>query len=37
MLDTAASNTGGFLLRDTWVSSTYLDKPIWKKMSLSPP
>jgi hypothetical protein len=36
MLHGPASNTVGFLLRHTWVSSTYLKWPIGKKMNLSP-
>jgi hypothetical protein len=31
MLDVHASNTDGFLLRDACVSSTHLNRPIWKK------
>jgi hypothetical protein len=37
MLDAAASNIVGFLWRDTCVSSTQVNKPIWKKMTLTPP
>jgi hypothetical protein len=37
VLDAAASNTDGFVLRDTYVSSTQLNRPIWDKLSLSPP
>jgi hypothetical protein len=37
VLDAPVSNTDGFLSRDTCISSTYLNKPIWNKMSLSPP
>jgi hypothetical protein len=36
-LDAPAFNTDGFLSRDTYVSSTKLDRPIRNKMSLSPP
>jgi hypothetical protein len=32
--DVPASNTYGFLLRDTCVSSTPLNRHVWKKMSL---
>jgi hypothetical protein len=37
VLDAPASNTDGFLLRDTCFSSTQLIWPIWNKQSLSPP
>jgi hypothetical protein len=37
MVDACASNTNGFLSRDTCVSSTQLNRPIWNKLSLSPP
>jgi hypothetical protein len=37
VLDDPASNTVGFLSRDTCVSSAQLKKPIWNKQSLSPP
>jgi hypothetical protein len=37
VLDVPASNTDGFLLRDTSVSSTWLNRPTWSKESLSPP
>jgi hypothetical protein len=37
VIDAAASNIAGFLWRDTSVSSTQLNKPIWRKQSLSPP
>jgi hypothetical protein len=37
VLDLSASNTGGLLSRDTCVSSTLLNRPIWNKVSLSPP
>jgi hypothetical protein len=36
-LDAPPSNTGGFLLRDTCVPSTYLKKSIRSKQSLSCP
>jgi hypothetical protein len=32
-----ASNTSGFLLRDTWVSPTQLNRPLVKNESPSPP
>jgi hypothetical protein len=32
----AVSNIDSFLLRDTCVSSTYLNSPIWRKQTLSP-
>jgi hypothetical protein len=35
-LDAAASNIGGFLWRDTRVSSTQLNRPIGNEESLSP-
>jgi hypothetical protein len=31
VLDTSDSNTHGFLSRDTFASSSYLNKPVWKK------
>jgi hypothetical protein len=31
VLDAPASKTVGFLLRDTWVSSTFLKWPVWNK------
>jgi hypothetical protein len=37
VLDVAASNTDGFPLRDSCVSSTQLNRPICRKQSLSPP
>jgi hypothetical protein len=37
VLHTLASNTKGFLSRDTCVSSTQLIRPIWNKDSLSSP
>jgi hypothetical protein len=37
VLDAAACNLDGFLWRDTCVSSTQLNRPIWNKQSLSPP
>jgi hypothetical protein len=37
VLDFAASSVFGFLWRGTWVSSTQLNRPIWRKQSLSPP
>jgi hypothetical protein len=37
VLDAPDSNIHGFLWRDTCVSSTQLNRPIWKKESLSPP
>jgi hypothetical protein len=37
VLEVAASNIGVFLRRDTSVSSTLLNKPIWSKDTLSPP
>jgi hypothetical protein len=36
MVDATASNSNGFLWRDTCVSSTQLNRPIWNKVSLSP-
>jgi hypothetical protein len=36
VLDTLASNTLGFLLRDACVSSPWVNRPIWNKMSLFP-
>jgi hypothetical protein len=35
VLDAPASTTNGDLLRDMFVSSTYQNRPIWKKMRLS--
>jgi hypothetical protein len=35
VLDAPASDTNGFLWRDTCVFSTQLKRPIWKKESLS--
>jgi hypothetical protein len=37
VLDAATSNIDGFLWRDTCVSSTQLNRPIWNKVSLSTP
>jgi hypothetical protein len=37
VLDVSASHTDCILLKNACVSSTYLNRPIWKKMSLSPP
>jgi hypothetical protein len=37
VLDAPASHTNGFVLRDSCVSSTKVNRPIWKKESLSPP
>jgi hypothetical protein len=37
VLDVPASNIGGFLSRDTFVSSTQMNRPIWNKESLSSP
>jgi hypothetical protein len=37
VLEAPASNTDAFLLRDICVSSTWLNRPIWSKRSLSPP
>jgi hypothetical protein len=36
MLDAPASNTDGFLSRDSFLSPTLLNICIWNKMSLSP-
>jgi hypothetical protein len=36
VLDAIVSNTNGFLLRDACVSSTQMNRPMWKKESLSP-
>jgi hypothetical protein len=36
-LDSPASNIDGILYRDKCVSSTYLNRSIWSKQSLSPP
>jgi hypothetical protein len=35
VLDAYASNTDGFLFRDTCVSSTQLNKPVWNIKSLN--
>jgi hypothetical protein len=37
VLDTAASNIDRFLWRESEVSSTQLNSPIWSKESLCPP
>jgi hypothetical protein len=37
VLDAPASNTDGLVWRDTCVSSTQMNRPMWKKQSLSPP
>jgi hypothetical protein len=37
VLDAPASTTKGVLSRDTFVSSTYLNRPISKKVRLSTP
>jgi hypothetical protein len=37
MQEGAVSNIDGFLWRDTCVSSTQQNRPIWRKGSLSPP
>jgi hypothetical protein len=37
VLHAAGSNIDGFLWRDACVSSTELNRPNWKRMSLSPP
>jgi hypothetical protein len=37
MLDAEAYNIDVFLFRDTGVSSTLMNRPIWNKESLSPP
>jgi hypothetical protein len=37
VLDIPASNKHGFLWRDTCISSTQLNKPVWNEESLSPP
>jgi hypothetical protein len=37
VLDATACKTDGFLSRETCLSSTYLNRPIWNIMSLSPP
>jgi hypothetical protein len=37
MLAATASDTYHFLLKDTCVSSTHLNTPIWIKESLPPP
>jgi hypothetical protein len=36
VLDAPVYNIFGFLLRDSYVSSTQLDRPILNKISLSP-
>jgi hypothetical protein len=35
-LDAACTNVDGFLSRDTCVSSSRLNRPLWNKMSFSP-
>jgi hypothetical protein len=37
VLDAQASNKDGFLLRDIYVPPTYLNSPIWGKLSLPTP
>jgi hypothetical protein len=37
VLDAPAYYTDGFLLRDACVSSTQLNRPIWRKQGLSSP
>jgi hypothetical protein len=37
VLDSPASDTYGFLWRDTCISSTQLNKPKWNKESVTPP
>jgi hypothetical protein len=37
VLDAPVSITDGLLSKDTCVSSTLLNRPIWNKVSLSPP
>jgi hypothetical protein len=37
VLNSPASNLDGLPSRDTWVSSTQLNRPIWSKLSFSPP
>jgi hypothetical protein len=37
VLDDPASKADGFLYRETYISSTQLNRPIWNKMSLSSP
>jgi hypothetical protein len=37
VLHTLASNRDGFLSRDTCVSSTQVDRPLWSNMGPSPP
>jgi hypothetical protein len=37
VLDAPASNTDGFPSRDTCVSSTHMNRPIWSKQSVYPP
>jgi hypothetical protein len=36
VVDAPASDTKGFLLRDTYVSTSQLNRPIWNKGSLPP-
>jgi hypothetical protein len=36
-LDVSASNLHGFLWKDTCVSSTQLNSPVWNKMIIFPP
>jgi hypothetical protein len=36
VLEVPASNTSGFISRETYVSSTQLNRPIGNKQSLSP-
>jgi hypothetical protein len=36
VVDAPASNTDSFPSRDTCVSTTLLNRPIWSKQSLSP-
>jgi hypothetical protein len=37
VLGAPASNIDGFLSGDIFISSTQLNKPMWTKISLSPP
>jgi hypothetical protein len=37
VIDAAASDLDGFLWRDTWDSSTQLNRPVWNEESRSPP
>jgi hypothetical protein len=37
VLDAPAFKTDGFLLRDIFISSTNMNRDIWKKESLPPP